>query len=189
MYGTCRSYKITGAFLRCSDDLQLKCIFHKQSGSESEINVKAGSESGAGSDKNNYGCTTLVILSDLEPLLTLHFWLFGSISFPRGLYFCPKMIFIPPPFWKWYFFPLSRHVVFRLLSWPFFLNSSLFCICFTLLLPLFSFSFPFLPFSFPFLPFSFTFSPFFSLPFHIFSPKWHGLIFPPPRGGGVFSII
>jgi hypothetical protein len=37
------------------------------------------------------------------------------------------------------------------------------------------------------VPFSFTFSPFFSSSFHIFSPKWHGLIFP-PRGGGYFPI-
>jgi hypothetical protein len=39
------------AFLRCLDDLQFKCIFYKQSGSESEsgskIKVKAGSESGS----------------------------------------------------------------------------------------------------------------------------------------------
>ncbi len=34
-------------------------------------------------------------------------------------------------------FPLSWHVVFRLPSWPFRLNSSLFCNYFTLLLPLF----------------------------------------------------
>ncbi len=72
---------------------------------------------------------------------------------------------------------------------PTFLNSSLFCIYFTLLLPLFSFSFPllpfsfpFLPFSFPFLPFSFTFSPFFPSPFHIFSPNDIGW-YSPPQGG------
>ncbi len=109
----------------------------------------------------------------------------------RGLYFGQKTIFIPPPptFWKLYFIPLSQHIVFRLPSWPFCFNSSLFCIYFTLLLPLFSFSFHFPPFSVPFLPFSFIFSPFFSSPFHIFSPKWHLLICPPPPGGGVFSNI
>jgi hypothetical protein len=83
------------------------------------------------------------------------------------------------------FFHLSRQVIFRLPSWPFCLNSSLFCIYFTLFLT------PFLPlfsFSFPFLPFSVTFSPFFSSPFHIFSPKWHQLIFPPPPVGGYFPI-
>ncbi len=95
-----------------------------------------------------------------------------------------KQYLFPPPFWKLYFFPLSRHVVFWLPSLPFCLNSSLLCNYFTLLLPLLSFSFPFLPFSSPFLPFSFTFSPFFFSPFHIFSPKWHRLIFPPPPGGG-----
>ncbi len=30
------------AFFQCLDDMQFKCIFHKQSGSESEIKVKAG---------------------------------------------------------------------------------------------------------------------------------------------------
>ncbi len=43
------------AFLRCLDDLQFICIFHKQSGfdSGSEIKVKAGSE------KNNFRSKTL----------------------------------------------------------------------------------------------------------------------------------
>ncbi len=68
---------------------------------------------------------------------------------PRGLYFGPKTIFIPPPLRKMIFSPLSQHV-FRFPSWPFCLNSSRFCNYFTLLLPLFSFSFPFLPFSFSF---------------------------------------
>jgi hypothetical protein len=45
------------AFLRCFlDDLQFKCIFHKQSGSE--IQVRAGSESGY-EKKNNFGSTNL----------------------------------------------------------------------------------------------------------------------------------
>ncbi len=35
------------------------------------------------------------------------------------------------------FFPLSRYVIFWLLSWPFCLNSSLFCIYFTILFPFF----------------------------------------------------
>ncbi len=100
----------------------------------------------------------------------------------RGLYFGLKTKFIPPSFLKWYFFPLSRHVVFPLPSWPFFLNSSLFCIYFTLLLPLFSFPFPFLLFSFPFLPFSFTFSPFFLFTFSYFFPQMTPADIPPPRG-------
>jgi hypothetical protein len=57
------------------------------------------------------------------------FALFEFISL-QGLYFGPKTIFVPHPSEKkkMIFFPLSRHVVFRLPSWPFCLNSSLFCI-------------------------------------------------------------
>ncbi len=64
-------------FLRCSDDLQLVCIFHKQSGSkifhkqsgpgsesgtgsEYEVKVKAGS----GSEKKKFGSTTLPLDPD-----------------------------------------------------------------------------------------------------------------------------
>jgi hypothetical protein len=47
------------AFLQCLDHLNFLCIFHKQAGSESgsEIKVKVGS--GSGSEKNNFGSTTL----------------------------------------------------------------------------------------------------------------------------------
>ncbi len=87
------------------------------------------------------------------------------------------------------FFPLSQHVVFRLPFWPFCLNSSIFCIYLTLLLPLFSFSFPFLPYSSPFLPFSFTFSPFLFFAFSYFFPLMTSAdIRPSPRGGGYFPI-
>ncbi len=114
----------------------------------------------------------------------------GSISVQKKYLFPP-----PPPHLKMIFFPLSRHVVFQLLVWPFCPNSSLFCIYFTLFISLFSFSFlllPFsfllLPFSFPFLPFSFTF-PSFSLPLFIFFPSndigWYFA----PHGEGVFSNI
>jgi energy-coupling factor transporter transmembrane protein EcfT len=87
-------------------------------------------------------------------------------------------MFIPPPLLKIIFFPLSRHVIFRLPLWPFCLNSSLFCICYTLSLPLSHFLPPFFLFC-PFFLFLLHFPPF-SLPFHIFSPKWHRLISPPP---------
>jgi hypothetical protein len=34
---------------------------------------------------------------------------------PPGVYISVRKRYLsPPPFWKWYFFPLSRHVVFRL---------------------------------------------------------------------------
>jgi hypothetical protein len=52
------------------------------------------------------------------------------------------------------FFPVPRTVVFGLPIEPFFLTSFQFCICFTLLLPIFSFYFSFFPFSFPLPPFS-----------------------------------
>ncbi len=104
----------------------------------------------------------------------------NALGMIRGLYFGPKMIFIPPPFWKLYFLPLSQHVFLGLPSWPFCLNSSLFCNYFTPLFPFFSFLSPF------FLFFLLHF-PLFSLRLFIFSPKWHQLIFPPPggEGGGV----
>ncbi len=109
----------------------------------------------------------------------------------RGLYFGLKTIFIPPPFWKWYFFP-SRDMSFFDFHRGFF----------ALILPFLPFSFPFLPFSFPFLPFSFPFLPFLS-PFFLFRLHFltfsHGLFifFPPndigwyypPLGGGIFQYI
>ncbi len=110
----------------------------------------------------------------------------GSRQYTRGLYFGPKTIFIPPPFWKWYFFPLSRHVVFRLPSWPFCLNSSLFCNYFTLLLPLFSFSFPFLPFLSLFYLLLLHFPSFFSSPFSYFFPQMTSADI--SRGGEYFPI-
>jgi hypothetical protein len=95
----------------------------------------------------------------------------GDRGLYRGLYFGPKMIFIFPPLLKMLFVPLSKHVIFRLPSWPFCLNSSLCCIYFILLLPIFSFSFPFLPF-FPFSFFLFLLHfPPLSLRLFIFFPK------------------
>ncbi len=112
-------------------------------------------------------------------------------SSTRGLYFCPKIIHISPPSEN-YIFPLSRHVGFRLLSWPFCLNSTLICIYFPLLLPLFSFSlflffFTLSSIFFPLSSISFTFSPFFSATFHIYSRNDIGWYFFPRGGGGIFS--
>ncbi len=53
---------------------------------------------------------------------------------------------------KRYFFPLSRHVNFQLLSCPFYLNSSLFCNYFTLNFHFLSFSSPFSSFLSLFFP-------------------------------------
>jgi hypothetical protein len=102
----------------------------------------------------------------------------------RGLYFGPKTIFIPPPFWKWYFFPLSRHVVFRHPFLPF-------CL-FALILPYFAFIWPFyfpfshflFPFSFffPLSSFSFTLSPFLFFAFSFFFPQMTSADIPPLGG-------
>ncbi len=114
------------------------------------------------------------------PLFALYTSSQGSI-FPSE-----NDIYSPPPSENDIFSP-SRNMSF--------LNShrglfALILTYFAFILPLFSFSFLFLPFSFLLLPFSFTISPFFSYPLHIFSPKWHRLIFfpPPPPGGGYFPI-
>ncbi len=105
----------------------------------------------------------------------------------RGLLFGPKTI-SPPPLRKMIFFPLSQHIVFRLLSWPFCLYSSLFCIYFTLLLPLFYFLSPFF-FFFPLFCFVFNIFPLFSIPLFIFFPSkdiyWY---FAPSGGGGYYPI-
>ncbi len=81
------------------------------------------------------------------------------------------------PFWKWYFFLLLRHIIFRLPSCPSCLiNSSLICIYFTLLLPLF------------FL-FLLHFPPFYLPLFIFFPPNDIGWYFPSPLGaGGYFPI-
>ncbi len=79
-------------------------------------------------------------------------------------------IFIPPSPSEKDIFPPLTTCHFRLLLWPFTLNSSLFCIYFTLLLPLLPFSFPFFLFLSPFFLFLLRFPPF-SLPLFIFSPQ------------------
>ncbi len=107
----------------------------------------------------------------------------------RGLYFGPKTIFIPLPFWKWYFSP-SRDTSF------FDSHRGLFA----LILPYFAFILPFY-FSFshflsPFLLFLSSFFLFllyfppFSLRLFIFFPPndldWY--FSPSPPGGGYFPI-
>ncbi len=100
----------------------------------------------------------------------------------RSLYFIPKTILIPPPtLLKMIFFPPLRTYCYFTPIVAFCLDSSLFCIYFTLLLPLFYFLFSlFLPFSFPIIPFSLTFSSFF-----IFFPWMPSTDIPPPRGGDI----
>ncbi len=84
-----------------------------------------------------------------------------------GVFISVRKRYLFSPLLKILFFPLSKHIIFRLPSWPFCLNSSLCCIYFILLLPLSHFLSPF--FLFSLFPFSFTFSPFFSPPYYIFS--------------------
>ncbi len=104
--------------------------------------------------------------------LILHFFLFpfflcSACYLYRGLYFATKTVPVSPPHIpKITFFSFSWHVIFRLLSSPFYLYSYLLCYYFALAIPIFSVSFPFLPFSFPFLPFL-NFPTFF-LPLNIF---------------------
>ncbi len=126
-------------------------------------------------------------------------WFYAPI---RGLYFGPKTIFIPPPSENdisspscdMLFFD-SHHGLFALII-PYFAFILPLYFPFYNFFPLSSFFFPlssfflyifpfFLFLYFPLFPFSFIFSIFFSSPFHIFSPKWHRLIFPPPRRGGI----
>jgi hypothetical protein len=99
------------------------------------------------------------------------------------------MVFIPPLL-KMIFLPLSWHAVaiFRLLSCPIWINSSLFCTYFILLLLIFSFSFSVFPFSFPFILFCLSFFLYFSSPFHI-PPNEIGWFPPPPPGEGIFQYI
>jgi hypothetical protein len=96
-------------------------------------------------------------------------------------YFSPKTIFIPPPLSENYTFSTSHDIVFLLSSWPFYLNSSLFCIF--LLFDSFTLSL----FLSPFFVFFYIF-PFFSSPVHtVFFPQMTLADIPPPGGGGIFS--
>jgi hypothetical protein len=83
----------------------------------------------------------------------------------RGLYYDLKIIFIPPP-------PLF-HIMSFFDSYrvPFCLNSSVFCIYFTLLLFIFSFSFSRSSFFLPLSSFVSYFSPLFRFPLSYFSPQ------------------
>ncbi len=106
-----------------------------------------------------------------------------EISSPfTGLYILVRKryltIFTPHP---------PGHALFWLLLSPFCINPSLFCIYFTLLLPIFSF-FTLSSFSFSFLHFSLTLS-FFSFSLFIFFPQRTSVDISPEGGGGVFSKI
>ncbi len=116
-----------------------------------------------------YLCASSVVLFNVNPN-------------PGGLYFGPKTIF-PPPLLKMIFFP---PLTIRRFTTPIVVFLPSF---FPILHLFYSFTSPFLiffPLSFfcPFSSFFFYIFPFFSSPFHIFSPKWHRLIFYPPPGGG-----
>ncbi len=104
----------------------------------------------------------------------------------RSLYFGLKTIFIPPPGPKMLHFPPFVTRFLKLLTYPFCLQSSLFCSNITFLLPIFSFSSPLLTISFPLLPFYFIISPV-SLPLFIFFPQMalSDISFPCGGGGGV----
>ncbi len=109
---------------------------------------------------------------------------------PPGVYILVRKRYLsPPPFWKWHFFP-SRDTSFFYSHFGLFaLILPYFAVIWPFYLPFYHFLFPFFLFLPPFFLFLLHFPLFYSLRFHIFSPKWHGLIFPPPpRGGGYFPI-
>ncbi len=97
-----------------------------------------------------------------------------------------KLNLSPPPSENDIFPPLATCYFFTPIVPPF----ALILPYFALILPFYTFfsTFFLFSFSFPFLPFCHAFSPFFSSPFHIFSPKWHWLIYPPQGGGGYLPI-
>ncbi len=99
-----------------------------------------------------------------------------------SIFWSENDIYPPPLFWKLYSYPLLGHIIFWLLSWLFCLNSSLFCIYFTLLLP------PPSHFLSPFLFFLLHFSPFSLCLFIFFPPYDIGWYFSPLGGGGYFPI-
>ncbi len=107
-------------------------------------------------------------------------WEYHIFQFKNDIYFPPPP---PTPSENDIFPPLATRC-FRLPSWPFCLNSSLFCINFTLLLLLSHFLSPVFLFHLYFLPFS--------LPLFIFFPpndiSWY-FPFPPRRGEGIFQYI
>ncbi len=109
-------------------------------------------------------------------------WPVSSQALARGVYIWIQKRYLFPALLQKLYFPPFCYMVFWLTLCPFYLNSSPFCICLTLLLPIFSF----LSF-FPFLPFSLTYSSFF-FPFLYFSSNgicWY----PPPQEGGIFQYI
>ncbi len=121
------------------------------------------------------------------PWLSLTSWANLPARKNQGsIFWSENDIYSPPPCWKIIFFPLSRHVVFWLVSWPFCLIYSLFCIYL-------SFHFPlslFLSLSSFFFPIpSFSNFPLFLFLFSYFFRRWYRLITPPPPGGCIFNIL
>jgi hypothetical protein len=107
----------------------------------------------------------------------------GSIFRSENYIYSPSLL-------KMIFSPFRDKSFILLPSWHFCIISSLFCIYFTLLLPLFSFSFTFLPILSPFFLCLLHFHPFSHSPFHIFPPNDLGCYSPLPLRGerGYFPV-
>ncbi len=98
-----------------------------------------------------------------------------------------NVIYSTAPFWKWYFFHLSRHVIFYSHHGLFAFILPYFAIILSFYFPFSNFLSPFFLFLFPFFFFLLHFPPF---SFHISPPNDIGWYFPPPRGGGgIFQYI
>ncbi len=144
-----------------------------------------GTCQGPDTSSDGVGLVWCLLPTSVPTWHTINRWLLSVLctwtNTPPGVYISVRKQYLLSPFWKWYFFPsrdtsfFDSHRGLLVLIFPYF------AIILPFLLPLFSFSFPF-------LPFSFTFYPFFFSPFHIFSPKWHRLIFFPPGAGGFSNI-
>ncbi len=137
----------------------------------------------------------LLLSSYMRSILLLSSFMFGKFlltldvytpqyrgSIFQYLFPCPLLKIIFSPSHSTLFFDSHCGLFALILPYfaiilPFFIPFSHFLSSFFLFLS------SFFLFSFLFLPFSLKFSPFFSSPFHIFSPKWHWLIFTPPPGG------
>ncbi len=113
----------------------------------------------------------------------------------RGLYFGSKTIFIPPPFWKWYFSPsrdtsfFHSHCGLFSLILPYFAFTLTFYFPFSDFFPISSFFFSLSSFFFSLSSFFFYIFPPFPLPLFIFFPSNYIGWYSPTRGGeGYFPI-
>ncbi len=128
-------------------------------------------------------------LNGLAHLCAIHKNNFDFGNLTRGLYFGPKTIFIPPPFWKLYFSPSRDTSLFHYHRGLFALILPYFAIILPFYFPFSHFLSPFFLFLPTFFLFLLLFPPFSFRLFIFFPPNDIGWYFFSPRGGGVFSNI